>query len=203
MNKKFHSLALSCAMLFSLSACAEGSGSTNADTPTPAPSATAKSTNALVVYYSATGSTKKVAETIADTVEADIFEITPKKPYTSADLDWNDSNSRVVREHEDETLRKMELTETTAENWDKYDTVFIGYPIWWGIAAWPVNSFIASNDFTGKTVIPFCTSSSSGLGESGKNLAEQAGTGDWQDGQRFSSNADDAEVAQWAKTIVK
>ena len=95
----------------------------------------------------------------------------------------------------------MELTTTEVENWDSYDTVFIGYPIWWGIAAWPVDGFVEANDFTGKTVIPFCTSSSSGLGESGDLLAELAGTGDWQEGQRFRSSTDESDVADWVSSL--
>ena len=87
------------------------------------------------------------------------------------------------------------------ENWGSYDTVFIGYPIWWGIAAWPVDSFVSANDFTGKTVIPFCTSSSSGLGESGQLLEELAGSGDWQEGQRFRSGSDEADVSKWLEDI--
>ncbi len=83
------------------------------------------------------------------------------------------------------------------ENWEDYDTVFIGYPIWWGIAAWPTDSFVKANDFTGKTVIPFCTSSSSGLGESGELLAEEAGTGNWLEGERFSSGVSEEKVKEW------
>ena len=152
---------------------------------------------ALVVYYSATGSTEAVAGYIAEALDADIFEITPAQPYTSEDLDWTNDDSRVTREHEDVVLREVELVSTTVENWDSYDTVFIGYPIWWGIAAWPVDSFVAANDFTGKTVIPFCTSSSSGLGESGQLLAELAGTGNWLAGERFRSSVDEADVVEW------
>ena len=95
----------------------------------------------------------------------------------------------------------MELTTTQVENWDSYDTVFLGYPIWWGIAAWPVDGFVEANDFTGKTVIPFCTSSSSGLGESGELLAELAGTGDWQEGHRFRSSASQEDVNQWVDSL--
>ena len=114
------------------------------------------------------------------------YEITPVEPYTSDDLNWTNSSSRVSREHDDESLRDIALTEITPADWDSYDTVLIGYPIWWGIAAWPVDNFVKGNDFTGKTVIPFCTSSSSGLGDSGNLLEEMAGTGDWQEGHRFS-----------------
>lgn len=155
----------------------------------------------LVVYYSATGSTKAVAETIADTANADIFEITPVDPYTSDDLNWTDDNSRVSVEHNDESKRDVKLTKTTPDNWEQYDTVFVGYPIWWGIAAWPVNNFIKGNDFSGKTVIPFCTSASSGLGESGSLLAEMAGTGNWQNGERFSSGASSDDVANWVNSL--
>ena len=95
----------------------------------------------------------------------------------------------------------MELTTTEVENWDSYDTVFIGYPIWWGIAAWPVDGFVEANDFSGKTVIPFCTSSSSGLGQSGELLAQLAGTGDWQEGQRFRSSASQEDVNEWVDSL--
>ena len=162
---------------------------------------TEEDSNVLVVYFSATGSTQAVAQTIADTLEADIFEIEPSDPYTSEDLNWTDAESRVNAEHEDTSLRDVALVSDTVENWDSYDTVFIGYPIWWGIAAWPVSSFVAANDFAGKTVIPFCTSSSSGLGESGDLLAELAGSGNWQQGQRFRSSADAEEVVEWVNSL--
>lgn len=155
----------------------------------------------LVVYYSASGSTRRVAETIADTLGADLFEITPVEPYSSADLNWTNDNSRVTREHNDESLRDIELTQIVPENWDSYDTVLIGYPIWWAIAAWPVDNFVKGNDFTGKTVIPFCTSASSGLGNSGNLLAEMAGTGDWQEGHRFSSGVSASDVEKWVSSL--
>lgn len=155
----------------------------------------------LVVYFSASGNTGRVAGYIADTLNADTFELIPVQPYTSGDLNWTVSGSRVNREHEDESLRDVKLANNTANNWDEYDTVFLGYPIWWGIAAWPVNDFVKNNDFTGKTVIPFCTSTSSGLGQSGQLLAELAGTGDWQAGQRFSSGVSQEQVAQWVNSL--
>ena len=129
------------------------------------------------------------------------YEITPVEPYNSDDLNWTNSSSRVSREHDDESLRDIALTEITPADWDSYDTVLIGYPIWWGIAAWPVDNFVKGNDFTGKTVIPFCTSSSSGLGDSGNLLEEMAGTGDWQEGHRFSSGASDADAADWVASL--
>lgn len=155
----------------------------------------------LVVYFSATGSTKTVANYIADAAGADLFELEPSQPYTDEDLNYNDSNSRVSREHDDESLRDVELVKVTPDNWDSYDTILIGYPIWWGGAAWPVYNFVKENDFSGKTVIPFCTSASSGMGQSGSQLAQMAGTGDWQDGQRFSSGVSEEEVQDWVNSL--
>lgn len=155
----------------------------------------------LVVYFSATGTTEGVAQAIADTVGADLFEVVPSDPYTSDDLTWTNNDSRVSREHNDEGLRAVALESTDVDGWDDYDTVFIGYPIWWGIAAWPMSSFVAVNDFTGKTVIPFCTSTSSGIGQSGELLAELAGTGSWLDGYRFSSSTTANDIAALAESL--
>ncbi len=155
----------------------------------------------LVVFFSAQGHTEEVAHKIAENLGADIFEIEARDEYTSEDLDWTDSNSRVTREHEDESLRNIELVSTTVDNWEEYDTVLIGYPIWWGIAAWPVDTFVEANDFNGKTVIPFCTSSSSGLGESGELLAEKANSGNWLEGHRFSSNPSDSDINNWTDSL--
>ena len=221
--KRLFSCLLAGAMALSLAACG-GSDSaasdqtaeeqTQEETTPPADTSTdtaapedsggdtaADSGNVLVVYYSATGNTETVANYIAEATGGDIFEITPAEPYTSDDLNWTDENSRVSREYADESLRDVELTTTEVENWDSYDTVFIGYPIWWGIAAWPVDGFVEANDFTGKTVIPFCTSSSSGLGESGELLADLAGTGDWQEGQRFRSSVSQEDVNEWVDSL--
>lgn len=221
--KRLLSCVLAGAMALSLAACGGDSSSTDdqtteaqtqeettspadtsTDTAAPEDSggeSTAESGNVLVVYYSATGNTETVANYIAEATGGDIFEITPAEPYTDDDLNWSDENSRVTREHEDESLRDVELTTTQVENWDSYDTVFIGYPIWWGIAAWPVDGFVEANDFTGKTVIPFCTSSSSGLGESGELLAELAASGDWQEGQRFRSSVSQEDVNEWVDSL--
>ena len=156
----------------------------------------------LVVYYSASGYTKAVAETIVKTANADLFEIMPAEIYSDADLNWRDRDSRVSKEYADESLRAVELVSKAAPNWDEYDTVFIGYPIWWGIAAWPLDGFVEANDFTGKTVIPFCTSTSSGLGESGALLAELASAGDWQEGIRFRSSVSSEDVASWTNEVL-
>lgn len=162
---------------------------------------TSGSGNVLIAYYSATGNTEAVANIIADATGGDLFELEPTEPYTDDDLNWSDDNSRVSQEHENEDQRDVELVSTTPENWDSYDTVFIGYPVWWGIAAWPVNQFVENNDFTGKTVIPFCTSASSGIGDSGELLADMAGTGDWQEGQRFRSSVSDEDVVAWVESL--
>ena len=157
--------------------------------------------NILVVYYSAQNHTKSVAEKIAKNLNADIFEIVPEDVYTSDDLNWTNSNSRVSREHNDESLRDVKLKNTKVNNWEDYDTVLIGYPIWWGIAAWPVDNFVKDNNFDGKKVIPFCTSSSSDLGQSGKLLQREANSGNWIDGHRFSSNASDSDIQEWTDNL--
>ena len=155
----------------------------------------------LVVYYSATGNTEEAANYIAELTGGDLFELEPADPYTDEDLNYGNEESRVSYEHENPDAREVELVADTVENWDEYDTVFIGYPIWWGIAAWPVDGFIEANDFTGKTVIPFATSASSGLGESGELLAEAAGTGEWQEGHRFSSSVSEEDVQEWLNSL--
>lgn len=154
----------------------------------------------LVAYYSAQGHTESVANTLADELNADTFVITPTQPYTREDLNYNNDDSRVSTEHLDEN-RHVELETITPDNFDSYDAILIGYPIWWANAAWVIDDFVTENDFSGKTVIPFCTSASSPLGESGTLLADMAGTGDWQEGIRFSSSVDEEEVRQWANEL--
>lgn len=186
-----------------------GCGNAGTETATQAPAAeptaaaetqadnTGSGGNTLVVYFSATGNTESVANYIAEATDADIFELEPVEPYTEDDLDWTDDNSRVTYEHDNPDERNVELVADTVDNWDSYDTVFIGYPIWWGIAAWPVDGFVEANDFTGKTVIPFCTSSSSDIGDSGTLLEEAAGTGEWIEGMRFRGSSSESDVAEW------
>lgn len=226
--KKATTLLMSILMVFSLVACGSQNGGNSSQTSQPTESTTPESTQeqaeqpsetqtetqnsdvtpetegegkTLVVYYSASGNTEAVAGYIAEAANADTFELVPVEPYSDEDLDWTTEGSRVNKEHDDESLRDIKLVENTVSDWDSYDTVFIGYPIWWGIAAWPVNGFIEANDFTGKTVIPFCTSTSSGLGESGELLAEAAGTGSWLEGQRFSSRPSEQDVQDWVKGL--
>lgn len=182
------------------------SGNEEADTNSENTTDTTESTSTgngktLVVYYSASGNTKDVAEKIAKITEADLFEIEPVEPYTDDDLDWTDDDSRVSREHDDESLRDVELVSTTVDNWDSYDTVYIGYPIWWGIAAWPVDNFVKENDFTGKTVISFCTAATSGIGDSGNLLEEMTGTGDWKEGERFHGGASESDISSWIDSL--
>lgn len=214
--KKVISLLLAALLVFSLVACAKNNGSESTSSPetennfestSESPSeSTSKpdETSAkkpLIVFFSATGSTKNVAEYIAEETGGQLFEVTPEEVYTSDDLSWSNKESRVSREHDDESLRNVKLKETAVPDWESYDTVYFGYPIWWGIAAWPLSSFVAANDFSGKTVIPFCTSASSGLGDSAKLLEEAATGGNWLNGKRFSSSADKDEVVSWLKEI--
>lgn len=168
-------------------------------TPTTTqPSTTEK---VLVAYFSAAGHTEKVANDIAADLNADTFVITPVQPYTAEDLNWNQQGSRVNNEHENENARNIPLTQVTPANFADYDVVFIGYPIWWGIAAWPVDGFVSGNDFGGKTVIPFCTSNSSGLGQSADLLQQISNGGTWLPGMRFSENASSQEVIQWVNSL--
>lgn len=221
--KKFVALFLSLSMIFALTACGSSSGTNNAadtqpgsksteavtetptEEPTEAPAEASTETDTegktLVVYYSATGNTEEAANYIAAATGADTLELVPVEPYSDDDLNWTDDNSRVVYEHDNPDARDVALVESTVSDWESYDTVFIGYPIWWGIAAWPVDTFIEANDFTGKTVIPFCTSSSSGLGESGELLEEAAGTGNWLEGMRFSSSVSEEDVQTWVDSL--
>lgn len=156
----------------------------------------------LVVYFSATGNTENTANAIAAATDADIFAIVPETPYTAADLDWTDDSSRVSQEHSDPDQRVIALETEAPENWDSYDTVFVGYPIWWGEAAYPVSTFVGENDFSDKTVIPFCTSASSDIGDSGNILAQTAGSGNWLEGRRFSSGESEDAIAEWAKSFI-
>ena len=208
--KRLTALLLSVVLVLSLAACGSAnkpaSSTTQPESSSTAPAESEPETQpetgkTLVVYYSASGNTERVAKDIAEAAGADLFEIVPTEVYTSEDLNWTNPDSRVSREHDDESLRDVPLTTTEVPDWDSYDTVFIGYPIWWGIAAWPVDTFVKNNDFTGKTVIPFATSSSSGMGQSGSLLADMAGTGEWQEGQRFSSGVSSDDVQSWVNGL--
>lgn len=190
--KKLTAFLLSILLLLSLTACG---GTQNTQTSSESGG------KVFVVYFSASANTERVAREIAAVTDGTLFALTPTEPYTTEDLNWSDADSRVSREHSDENLRDIPLLECTPADWDSYGTVFIGYPIWWGGAAWPVNGFVTANDFTGKTVIPFATSASSGLGESAAQLAKLTTTGDWQPGQRFPYGADAQESRTWVASL--
>lgn len=181
----------------SASAVEDGAG-TNSQTEIDDTGTTGKT---LVVYFSATGNTERVAKMIAETTGGELFKLEPADPYTEEDLEYNNNDSRVSRERADESLQDIELTADTVEDWQSVSTVFIGFPIWWGGPAWPVNGFIEANDFTGKTVIPFCTSGGSGIGDSGRQLAELAGSGNWLEGERFSSSVSQEDVKAWIESF--
>ena len=148
----------------------------------------------LVAYFSAAGNTGGVAAAIAERLGVDVFAIEAAEPYTEADLNYSDDASRTSVERADV---RPELAQVAPDGWADYDTVLLGYPIWWGEAAWPLRTFAEGNDFAGKTVVPFCTSGSSGIGNSAELLAGLAGSGDWREGERFSAGAGD-EAAEWA-----
>ena len=193
--KKFLVVLMSALLVFSFAACKN-------DVPqNPDIGGNIDGSKVLVVYFSASGNTEKVAKYIAESTGATLFELQPVQPYTSADLSWTTPGSRVNNEHDNEALRNIELQSTTVKDWSEYTTVFIGYPIWWSIAAWPVNNFVKNNDFSDKTVIPFATSSSSGMGQSGTLLRDMAGTGNWLGGQRFASSASKSAVESWIKSL--
>lgn len=191
-TKKIAAVLLTCIVAIGLMAGC-GASNTNQSASNTENTSTGNG-KTLVVYYSASGNTKDVAEKIAKITKADLFEIEPVEPYT-------DDDSRVSREHDDESLRDVELVSTTVDNWDSYDTVYIGYPIWWGIAAWPVDNFVKENDFTGKTVISFCTAATSGIGDSGNLLEEMTGTGDWKEGERFHGGASESDISSWIDSL--
>ena len=223
--KKIAALLLALTMTLSLVACGSANSSTNNsnanNTPAQGANDDAENTNSvsadsadtadteaaerdrkvLAVYYSASGNTGRVAEIIADELGADTFEIVPVDAYSNDDLNWRDRNSRVCREYADASLQDIALISTEVPGWNEYDIVLIGYPIWWREASWVVNNFVKGNDFSGKTVVPFCTSTSSGLGSSGTNLAKMAGTGNWLEGKRFSENAAENSIREWVRGL--
>lgn len=159
----------------------------------------AEGTKILVAYFSATGTTKGVAEMAADYLQADLYEIIPQEPYTDEDLNWHDDNSRSTIEMNDSSSRPA--INGTVEDMERYSTVLIGYPIWWGEAPRIVSTFVESYSFEGKTVVPFCTSSSSGIGSSGRNLEALTDGADWLDGQRFGGGVSGEDVALWIDSL--
>ena len=152
----------------------------------------------LVVYFSCTGSTEKIAQYIADGLSADIYRITPETPYTAADLNYNDSSSRTTKEQNDPSARPA-ISGTI--NTDGYDVIFLGYPIWHGQAPKIMYTFVESKNLSGKTIIPFCTSGSSGIGSSATNLSASASGAKWLAGNRFSGSASGDSVMNWVNSL--
>lgn len=162
-------------------------------TPTPS------GKDVLVVYFSATGTTERLAEKIAEITDADLYEILAAEEYTSADLNWNDRDSRTTHEQNDRNARPEISSEPL--NLEGYTTIYIGYPIWWGEAPRIMDTFVESYDFDEITMIPFCTSSSSGLGRSGKILEENAESGKWLEGKRFGGNVSENDLRVWIESL--
>lgn len=195
-------LLLSLIMLITIFTCTVwGSDSVSSVPASAEKDGSEPSKDALVVFFSATGTTKGVAEKIAAIEDADLYEIKAAEEYTSEDLDWNDSNSRSTREQNDPSVRPEIGSE--AVSLEGYSTIYVGYPIWWGEEPRIMDTFVESYDFKDITMIPFCTSSSSGIGRSGKNLADNAGSGNWLDGQRFGSGTSEEELKAWIDGLKK
>ena len=215
--KKVFPVLMMIALLLALAACGGKTGPEPSETPAettanavidevtadepadavaePADAQPAAGTKTLVVVFSATGTTKGVAEKIAALENADLYEIKAAQEYTDADLNWHDSASRTTLEQNDKSARPEIGGERIPL--EGYEKIYIGYPIWWGEEPRIMDTFVESYDFTGITVIPFCTSGGSGVGRSGQNLAENAGTGNWLDGQRFGGGVTEAELQSW------
>ena len=208
--KKLVSLVLALLMAGALAACGNPGG-VPSDTPSAQPSEEPSAgTSApvlkesadpeqgggvLVAYFSATGNTAGVAELVAGHLNADAYEIVPAEPYSAADLDYNNPSSRSSVEMDDESARPA--ISGSVEGMEGYDVIFLGYPIWWGEAPRIISTFLESCDFGGKTIVPFCTSASSGVGSSAENLHSLAPAANWLDGQRFSENPSESDVTSW------
>lgn len=156
-------------------------------------------TKVLVAYFSATNTTEGVAEHIANGLNADIYEIVPEDPYTDADLNYNDNNSRTTIEMNAPDARP-EIS-GSVENMGQYDIVFIGYPIWWGEAPRIVSTFVESYDFSGKTIVPFCTSGGSGVGASATNLEQLTSGANWLSGKRLNGSDSQDTVMEWVNSL--
>lgn len=159
----------------------------------------AEETKVLVAYFSATNTTEGVAEQIANGLNADLYEIVPAEPYTDADLDYNDNNSRSTLEMNNPDARPA--ISGSVENMEQYDIVFIGYPIWWSEAPRIVSTFVESYDFSGKTIVPFCTSGGSGIGSSASNLEQLTSGATWLDGQRLNGSDSQDTIMEWVSSL--
>ena len=192
--KRFGKMILNAAVLLGFMACGNNVSAVNNKKSENRENEEKDKGKVLVVYYSQTGTTEGVAKIIARETNADLVKLEVKNAYTSDDLNWTDKNSRVNREHDNPNSRNVELKNAVIPNFASYDTVFIGYPIWWREASWVLDDFVKKNDFTGKTIIPFGTSMSTGDGTSGDRLKKLTKTGNWIAGQRFSSSYNETEV---------
>ena len=205
--KKFRNtvvLIMTVCLVFGLAACGKNENSEKMDADAQQISQENESSeeerqtekkDTLVVYFSATGTTKGVAEKIADITDADMYEIVPADPYSSEDLDYGNDNSRTSDEMNDPAARpEIGSDKISLEG---YSALYIGYPIWWGEAPRIMSTFVESYDFNGITVIPFCTSGSSGIERSCEQLEKQAGSGTWLPGRRFSGGTSDSELKDW------
>lgn len=175
------------------------SGETEETEPAPETDTEAEGTKVLVAYFSATNTTEGVAEHIANGLNADLYEIVPKEPYTDADLNYNNDNSRSTIEMNDPSARPT--ISGSVENMEQYDIVFIGYPIWWGEAPRIVSTFMESYDFSGKTIVPFCTSGGSGIGSSASNLEQLTSGTTWLDGRRLNGSDSQETVMEWVNGL--
>ncbi len=153
----------------------------------------------LIAYFSATNTTEGIANHLDTILDADLYEIVPETPYTSDDLNYNDSSSRSSQEMDDPDARPA--ISGSVENMEQYDVIFLGYPIWWSEAPRIINTFLESYDFSGKTIAPFCTSASSPLGSSAANLQGLTGSATWLEGQRFSGGASASDVQSWVDNL--
>lgn len=217
--KKFAAFLFTLLMVVSLAACAGNSEPTETNSPdvessvvdeTSAPESSAaesasetetetEGTKVLVAYFSATGTTEGVAEHIANGLNADLYEIVPEDPYTDADLNYNDNNSRTTIEMNDPTARPA--ISGSVEDMDQYDVVFLGYPIWWGEAPRIISTFMESYDFSGKTIVPFCTSGGSGMGSSATNLEQLTNGANWLEGRRLNGSDSLDTVMEWVNSL--
>lgn len=153
--------------------------------------------NALVAYFSATGTTARAAKALAEAIGADLFEIAPEQPYSSADLNWNDKNSRSSREMADEKCRPAIAGD--APDMSAYDTVFVGFPIWWYVEPRIVDTFLEEHDFSGKTIVPFATSGGSSLGKAPQRMASLAPGATVTEGRLLNGRLDAGELRAWAE----
>lgn len=154
----------------------------------------------LVAYFSASGVTAKVAETLSEAIGADIYAIEPEIPYTNADLNWMDKQSRSTLEMKD--LSSRPAIKGRRDNMDEYDTIFVGFPIWWYIAPTIINTFLESYDMSGKTIVPFATSGGSGMGKTNEKRHPSCPNSKLLDGKVFKANAGKEDLSSWAESTI-